>query len=313
VTSTKTTREFSPKELGIIPLKKIGGLRYLMEIWRNQLKLKVMIKFYAMPLEEIINGDDILLPLNNEDILSLELIDVEATAGFNRIQAFNNSVRLYYQNRDNYINSQVSIISKTEMKVLYEKVSLHTTLSKGCLTALRIYHGCIDLGNGTFKYNPIYQPLFLEQVGYDSNTHNHLYRIAKEKECYSYNGTKFTPMDAIECNNQRGIYKQQVRIKHSVASTTFETFALGKDVEFSIFPFQTIFYLIHDNGDDKIFLDNALENIRFEKDYPNKHSFLLSSLRVSTSGPFAGMYANRSHLCPPCNGVYLGFDLAPLP
>jgi hypothetical protein len=41
VTSAKTTREFSPKELGIIPLKKIGGLRYLMEIWRNQLKFKL--------------------------------------------------------------------------------------------------------------------------------------------------------------------------------------------------------------------------------------------------------------------------------
>jgi len=35
VTFYKTEGDFSPKELGIIPLEKIGGLEDLEEIWRN--------------------------------------------------------------------------------------------------------------------------------------------------------------------------------------------------------------------------------------------------------------------------------------
>ncbi len=314
VTSAKTSRDFPPKELGIIPLKKIGGLRYLMEIWRNQLKFIIMISVIPTPFESLIENHLALVPITNEDQLSLELADVDITTGAIRIA----NCREFLQLNNSFLPDHIFKIGQDQLDVLYSALSAYTpSTPKKYISVLKITFGLKEtvVGSGNFEMYPLFRPLILEWSEYVANSNNHLYVPKDGVMTQTYDFDKVSGRVNVINTAQKDEYVQNymthIRIKHD-DTENFARFRQGVDVKFIIIPFQTIYTLMNENNNIFFNLYNSIQKITHQEVNFIKHAILIDSLKNNppVTGAFTGKYANRSHLCPPCNGVNFGFDLA---
>jgi hypothetical protein len=273
-----------------------------------QLKFNIMatVEIFPAPIEELVNNNANLSDLHNEDRLNLELVDVESSEGLRRIQLANSNVR--WKGNHASIPSLLIELSRSAVDQFFEEVK--SSQNKKFVTALEFFWGAVIKGDGTYETRLLYQPVFLGWTKHSGTSNNHLYTIAGRGNVYYIKNGAFAAPTVQEKVLWVKNYKEQIEIKHT-STDSFSGFVDGNDVTSIIFPFQTIYTLMQDNEADKIYLHSCVLEITHENLYPRKHSVLLSSELVNPIGPFAGKYANRSHLCPPCEeGIGLGFDLA---
>lgn len=266
-----------------------------------------MIRTFAAPIEQLVHLNPLIGLLRNEDVLNLEMDDVDSVEGQLRLQRSQTNLRL------NGIPPVIDIgqVSSEQMETLYSKVSHFTTPLKKCLTGVKIYHAMETIG-GRDTYKPLYQPVFLKWVREDHISHTHIYEIKNEGDHYLWTNSEF-----FICTNpddRKALYKSHFEICPNYNQPPiFRTFIHNPpiDTEFVLFPFQLIFTLMEHNGNDTMLLHHSVNGTGANdtNDIPLHHSILLSSKSISNTGLFAGKYANRSHLCPPCSKTEFGFNV----
>ena len=293
-------------------MKKIGELGYLMEIWRNQLKNCTMINVIATPFEELIENHAVLDPIQNEDQLSLELADVNSVEANKRIT----NCRTYLELNGQPVSYEIGngLIDRIELDSLFNLTLQYVpTTPKKYITVLKIILGSKENDEGLFEIHPIFQPMVLIWNEYYPNSNNHGYVRSDNSPniLYQLENNRLIGTTLAQKNLWVQNYKDRIRIKHNDLEN-HATFRAGVDVMEVVFPFQTIYTLMKENNNDKFNLHNCIQKITHQETNPVKHAILISSPynNPNTLGEFSGKYANRSHLCPPCNGVTLGYDLA---
>lgn len=277
------------------------------EILRKQ-KFSVMIRTFATPIEQLVYSNPLISSLRNEDVLNLEMDDVDSVEGQARLQRSQSNLRL------SRIPPIIDIaqISSDQMEILYNKVSGFTTPQKQCLTALIVHHA-METVDGKDVYNPLYQPVFLKWIRKDHVSQTNVYELKEQGNYYVLNGSeKFS--QRTDYDDRKNLYKGRFEIcpNHN-HPPVFRSFIDNPptDTKCALFPFQLIFTLMKHNGNDTVLLHHSVNGTGSNEmdDIPLYHSILLSSKRITNTGLFAGKYANRSHLCPPCSETEFGFNL----
>ncbi|WP_343747206.1 hypothetical protein [Fluviicola sp.] len=272
-----------------------------------------MIKVIATPFEELIELHEFLDPIQNEDQLSLELADVDVAEANNRIM----NCRAYLQLNAQPIPYPIGngMIDKTELDVLFNLILNYVPATpKKYITVLKIILGSKEVSTGVFEIHPIFQPMVLIWNGYYPNSNNHEFIRADSNpsELFQLDATnKFIPATPAERDRFVKNYREKILIKHS-DTENHEKYRDGVDVKEVVFPFQTIYTVMEENNSTIFGLSNCIQKIIHQEINPVKHAILISSPdnHPHTPGPFTGKYANRSHLCPPCNAATFGYDLA---
>lgn len=234
------------------------------------------------------------LPLKNEDTLNLELSVVSPDEGNLRI--FHGETHLLLN--DELIPTDLATIQKAELEILYDQVAGYTSTDKGCLTALRISYGAIVV-DGEIKMDLFYKPLYLNYHEYRENTHSYMYSISQSGDLYNLINGKFEIVSEEDYDDAYNLLKDSLTIRHTLDTPIFEPFVEGKDVNYVIVPFQTIFTLLFDNGNNTLVLKNNVETVLHEVNYSVKQTILLHSDEITSNGPFAGQFANRTTWGPP--------------
>lgn len=272
-----------------------------------------MIKVIATPFDELIANYRLLNPIKNEDQLNLELVDVDAVEANIRIM----NCRSYLQLNGQPISYPIGngMIDKIQLDVLFNLILNYVpTTPKKYITALKIILGSKEVSTGVFEIHPIFQPMVLIWNGYYPNSNNHEYIRAElnPSELFQLDSNnKFVGATTAERDLLVKNYRDKILIKHS-DSENHEKYRDGVDVKEVVFPFQTIYTVMEENNSMIFGLSNCIQKIAHQEINPVKHAILVSSPdnHPQTPGPFTGKYANRSHLCPPCNSATFGYDLA---
>jgi hypothetical protein len=263
-----------------------------------------MIKVIATPIKKLIQAHNNLAPMDNEDQLTLELVDVDQIEGVNRISLFTTHIKL----NGSIISPEIIELTRAQIDHFYSEVNIYPTVQKKCLTALQVSFAC----KTPDVFTPIYRSVFMVWKEYNSNSNNHFYSPKKFGKFYYYESGVRTEITENESDYWGTNYQQAVTIKHNSSSLEpYGKFIDGIDTMTVVFPFQTIYTLMKENNCDKIKLFSCMSEIKHQSSNPMKHGILLSALPVEpASGQLKDKYANRSHLCPPCNGALFGFDIA---
>lgn len=263
-----------------------------------------MIRKFAAPIEQLVLLNPKLSPLKNEDWLNLEMDDVDQPEGQKRLG--NSQTNLLLKNA--CVDVDIASISRTEMNKLYNEVSVHTTPQKKCLTGLTIYHAAEEGPDGKCIYNPVYQAVFLKRIRPDYPSHSYIYNITERGDFYMLSSAgKF--MSCADPEPFKKCYRDHADICPDYEEpAAFRGFIRHTDTESVLFPFQLIYTLMEHNGNDTVLLHQCLSGSNDSTDVPLMHSILLSSKLITNTGLFAGKFANRSHLCPPCLADF-GFNL----
>lgn len=193
------------------------------------------------------------------------------------------------------------------------------------ITALKIFMGSQENAGIV----PIFQPVYLKRMRYDAMTQKELYQIPSyghgsfyklvKKNTNKSDSTDNTMFEEIKEDERMKIirnYREGTMTIIHEEGQTHTKFIQDTDVEACVFPFQTLFKLIQERTsvEETIFLTNAIREIIVDDGYENKHVFIISGEKINFEGPDKqARFANRSHLCPPCNSVDFGFDVFKLP
>lgn len=240
-----------------------------------------------------------------EDNINLETNDVDAAEGQKRI-ALGNSNLLY--NTRVIPNSLLATIPKLQLDILFREVS-SPPLQGGYITALKVFFASENI-NGVDILTLLYQPVRLFYRFYDGGSLKHMYQIGFSGKIYSFKNDQFVIcQDAEELIKD---YTTKIKIKRTTElGAAFEGHVIDSDTKYMLFPFQLIYTVMSDNDNDILEIKNVATGIRGSGDTPFFHSILLHSPLL---GPprtedriFAGIYADRSHLCPPAREIYFGF------
>lgn len=202
-------------------------------------------------------------------------------------------------------------IPLTAFSVMFEEATSKRLNSDKYITAVKIYMA----SNGT-GIMPIFQPVYLKQKNFDPATQKYLYQIPSygNGSYYTFDGNAFVK---ITNDNDRIVSMLEytngnMTLVHKDGDG-FKPFIQDTDVESCLFPFQTIYKVMQDSNSEYAFLTNAIRRVNFDMNAPNKHIVIMSGEEVNEiEGAFVELakFANRSHLCPPCDGLNFGFDLA---
>lgn len=272
-----------------------------------------MINVIATPFLELIENHQVISRIQNEDQLSLELADVDSIEAGLRISNCQAYLELNGRPMSYQIGNQM--INRTELDILFNSLLQSVpTIPKKYITVLKIILGSKANAEGLFEIHPIFQPMVLIWNEYDPNSNNHKYvrpQDASPIGLFQLQNGRFISATVAERNLWVEYYKDKIRIKHD-DQETHARFRGGVDVGEVVFPFQTIYTLMEQNNTDKFSLYNCVQKIVHQESNPVKHAILVSAPNNNPTipGGFTGKYANRSHLCPPCNGVTFGYDLA---
>lgn len=291
-------------------MKKIGGFGYLIEIWRNQLKCKIMDVFEA-PIELIVTGNDVLSQMYNEDKLIIQMMDLDANQGHEHIHLCN--THLYFD-LPTVKQALLPLAAKIPEDALIHFYTKSLDLLKGAsiryITGMQIHFGFV--GN---TLQLIYQPLLMKWNRFDPITLDDLYVIDREKDTnydivyYTFNGTDFVSVTKLVAEGYISDYQRLIRIKHnSDTGEVFKVFSNG-DVSSIILPFQTIFSILTRENSDNLFLHNSIRKLKENPSNNIKHCLLMSTKPVTLGNNSGRQFSNRSHLCPPCQNE-IGFDIA---
>ncbi|WP_300665503.1 hypothetical protein, partial [Fluviicola sp.] len=189
------------------------------------------------------------------------------------------------------------------------------------ITAIKIFMGSQE-GVGVF---PIFQPVYLKRTRYDTITQKELYQIPTYGHGKFYKfveekpaGEKFVKMEEGDRDKIIENYTNGSMTMVHGKDQPHTKFIHDIDVEACLFPFQTLFKLIQEKDPkvekEAIFLTNAIRTVIVDNVYENKHVFIISGEKIENKElDLPAKFANRSHLCPPCNTVDFGFDVFALP
>jgi hypothetical protein len=276
-------------------------------IWEKSRQKKVKERQLCADLYEPkknIMSTSASLPLPNEDEINLALCPVSVTDANARMSLITSNVRLNGNPFDNLIAN----IPEAQIDILYDEVSGYCTPEKGCVTALQIFYGVKEI-NGVGQMFPIYQSIFLKFDHYDASSETYIYLPEQYGSLWSFDGTEFVASSQTELEDAQTKFQNEITIKHSPSSTSFEPFVVGTDIESVIAPFQEIYTVLHDNDNTLVEINYGMDTILNENTYPYKMSTLFSSALVNDKGPFAGIYANRQTKVPPPTSAGIGYAL----
>jgi hypothetical protein len=244
---------------------------------------------------KIIGRNISLDSLKNEDVLQIDMTIVEIPKAIEEMAKCNDHLQI---NNQHILNLTMDSIQYNAFdKLFIEATTLRGTSSQHYVTGLRVHFGI----KGT-KIVLIFQPTCLCKSSNPSEP-NRYYTFDGLPYCYDKGSEKFvpaTPTDLAYITN----YSNDIRIKH-FGDTIYKTRNPIDDTLSIIIPFQVVFSLIYDNDQNTdVFLFNAIV------DGVNKisHTVLMGTGNDDDGvkpiiGSYTGKYANRSHLCPPCNYV----------
>lgn len=261
------------------------------------------------PIEDLISRFSSHIELEEfrkEDVLNLEMLDVLLGSGVKQI----NDTAIYLTLNGGLIDKEISVIPISQLVWLFDKANKMRPLPYvRYMTGLRVYFACKNT-----ELTPLFQPIYLERTGYDPKSQMDLYSVNVNVPVYIFNGTDFDPVSTLEMRNWMGNYQSLIQIKHNDIDS-HEDFIPNHDVESMVFSFQAIFTLMHDNYGNSMKLSNSVVQVKYDGTNTVKHRILLSSdysldFKAQLMATFSGKFANRSHLCPPSDGLILGYDLA---
>jgi hypothetical protein len=234
--------------------------------------------------------------LKNEDVLQNDITIVEIPTAIGEMAKCKDHLQITGKPIGDLNLTMNSIQFGAFDKLFGYATKLRGTSTQRYVTGLRVH-----LGIKGSEVVLLFQPTCLIKSS-NANEPNRYY--AFDGLYYSYSDqTKFVPAtedELIYITN----YQSIIRIKHHGADT-FERLDQNGDTTSIIIPFQVIYSLIYDNEPHTdVFLFNAILN------GSNKinHTVLMgtgndSDGKQAFTGEYTGKYANRSHLCPPCNYV----------
>lgn len=243
------------------------------------------------------------LPLQNEDILNLELALVVPDVGNIRIATGETHLLLNGQ----VIPVDLATIPMTEIERLYQQVSSYTSPDTGCLTALRVSYGARTV-DGEIEMDLFYRPVYLGYDEYHESTHSYMYSILERGDLFNFRNGVFEIASEQDYDSAFTLFKDSITIKHTLEATNYEPFVSGTDVDNVLIPFQTIFTLLLENDNDTLVLKNNVETVLNQLNYTVKQSILLFTEEITPRGAFAGQFANRGTWGPPEN-LQFGFTL----
>ncbi len=255
------------------------------------------------PVNDIVNNHMYVGSLINEDLLDLSLSEMTEEEADAHALACNT----YLTFKGSTISPQYLTIAEAGFDLFKDFLAEATGKRIGTeryITALSITFGAI--GN---YIRPIYQSVYLKWARHDAPTQKDLYAVSDSGygEYYKFDGGAFVKISQTDRNTMVADYKKDIKIRHKNAEN-LEAFRPGVDAESILIPLQTIYTVMHNAHPSKLFITHAIREVQADRTSPMKHIVMVSGYKV----PFVGLpvlYANRSHLCPPCAASF-GFDLA---
>ncbi|MNJ83140.1 hypothetical protein D3C87_05540 [compost metagenome] len=274
--------------------------------FESTFKLKIML--YSDELFELLGTSDPLSGIFDEDLIFHPLMDIRKDDAFTKINLCKKHFHfLDVSGTKTYLNPLLLEIDNKTLIELYSKAYEITNgdVSERFMTGLQIYFG-YSTESGLI---PIFEPVKMGWNGFDGGTMDDLYKIYRKGLYWKYDGAGLAPVSVDQFNILTANYRGAIQIKHnddnSEPHLVFSS--AKKDTESIIIPFQAIFKLT--GTEKKLFIHNAVRK-RLENPLATiKHSILISTSVMTLPGG-SGAFSNRSHLCPPCDGNVIGFDLA---
>lgn len=229
-------------------------------------------------------GEDVR-DLKNEDVIDQELAPLEPDVAEPEIDLSD----IHLQVPLGKLDQEIIRINKLAFVELFKRASKMRLNTDSYVTGLKIHFGLVGK-----KIFPIFQPVFMKRNSMSSGIYETKFELCYIYDCQSkqFIEAKRPDFDKIHA------YKSSIQIKREV-NGSFNSFSSNEDIEGVIFQFQTIFSLLCYNPDkDEVFLYNAIRN----ESNKMKHCILLATESKPFPKPvFENRYANRSHLCPPCD------------
>lgn len=251
---------------------------------------------------KIVARNTALADLKNEDVLDLKLSVLSVPTAIQEIA----KCHLHLKVNGNVIpNLAMDSIDYSKFdKLFHEATSIEGALGKSYLTGLKINFGIKN--DAIFL---VFQPVRLSKS--DVPNRYDVYEGGYYYYADDIDGFKNAQPDDLA---SLAVYQKNIQIRH-LNEPIFSNFVEGVDSTAVIIPFQVIFSLIYDNfNNTDIFLFNGIVEREVNGKNRINHSIFASSARdedkttlkrvsymVGTG--FKGRYANRSHLCPPCDYV----------
>jgi hypothetical protein len=276
----------------------------------------MLLELNPLFMEPFIQANPEFIAVPNEDLLNVQMSILTQQEAYDHVIKCNSRIQLMGQDLGVL---QICEIPLLAFKNMFEEATSKRKNSDNYITALKIY-----MASKATKMTPIFQPVYLKRLRYDPATQKELYQIPS----YGHGGfyefcqgepatgsdpateSEFKPItDSDRTTLITNYTKKDMTMVHR-SGESYKSFILDTDVESCLFPFQTIYKIMQETPSSKIFLTNAIREVGYDLINPNKHVFILSGEVIDKDIPLQAKYANRSHLCPPCNSVDFGFDLA---
>jgi hypothetical protein len=246
---------------------------------------------------KIIKKNGALDALRNEDVLQINITIVEVPTAIEEMVRCKNHLQINGKPIEDSNLTMNSIQYNAFDKLFTEATTLRGTSTQRYVTGLRVH-----LGIKGSKVVLLFQPTCLSKSP-NPNEPNRYYAFDGLYYTYDNSQEKFVPATVEELAYITN-YQSTIRIKH-FGKEIYEILDQSVDTRSIVIPFQIIFSLIYDNEQNSdVFLFNAIVN---GGDKIN-HTMLMGTGNDDDgihpiTGEYTGKYANRSHLCPPCNYV----------
>lgn len=264
----------------------------------------MLLETISLSLKEFILDHPELSAINNEDLLDLQLSALTDSMANDYAVMCSDYLRIGGTSLQNPLIHQIPLEAFQD---LFDEATKKRIGADRYITALRMY-----MGSDGITITPVFQPVYLKWNKYESSTQKDLYQVPSDGngKFYVFDGKAFVPVsDSDRAKMIDNYTKGSITLVHRKAEPD-KPFIQDVDVEWCLFPFQVIYKVIQDTWSNVLFLTNAIKEVTYDSGSPYKHVFVVSGEEV-TKAPVSRMkFADRSHLCPPCNLVDFGFDPA---
>lgn len=276
----------------------------------NEMTLENLRGTNPTPIQTIINSHlnqadrDVVKSLNEEDLLDLQMADMTEDEAEAHVLACDT----YLEFNGNPIPHDHLTIVEADL-ILFKDFLVEATKKRTgterYITALSITFGAIG-----DRIMPIFQSVYLKWIRYDSASQKDLYDAPYTSygKCYKFDNAGFALISQTDKEQMLENYKLGVKIAHK-SSEGLQKFRPTVDVESILIPLQTIYTVTCNTTSLVGYITHGVREVQYDSASPRKHIVMANGLNLM---PFVGntiIYANRSHLCPPCTTSF-GFDLA---
>ncbi len=267
------------------------------------------MSFQSNPLnlDAFVSSHEEFKEVSKEDLLDVQMSIMDEEDVHRYVEKCMNCLRIFDERPD---PESIVKIPLSAFEGLFLEATRKRLHDNRYITALKIFMGSQE----NVGIVPIFQPAYLKRARYDAVTQKELYQIPSYGygRCYKFveANSMFEEIGRDERMKLIESYKTESMEIIRQEGEPLSRFKQDTDVESCLFPFQTLFKLIQETPSDSIFLTNAIREVIVDNTYENKHVFIVSGEKINFEGPeIKAKFANRSHLCPPCNAVDFGFDV----